>query len=235
MYKMLALLVFSIPATAGDCPPAGDANTRPVFDASLLREGRFVYRTTHEGKLLGDMTLEIRRIGANTRITMSAPGIAQAWQAVVTSTFAPLSAELAMGKPDARYTMRLLYDGATVSGEENKGGVITSVRDTLNGVVLDQRVDWAAIMALREPRRGAVAMSVFDPATKLSPMHGRIRGSQVMRGAWGRASTVRLDYAICKRDRVENYTVYASKEYPRYMLREDMPNGLVTELVRMEP
>ena len=57
----------------------------------------------------------------------------------------------------------------------------------------------------------------------MSEMLGKIGGTQSMRGAWGDLEAVRLDYTICKRDHVEEYTVYATRETPRYMLREDMP------------
>jgi hypothetical protein len=65
-------------------------------------------------------------------------------------------------------------------------------------------------------------------------MLGRIGTTQQISGAWGDALALRLDYSICKRERLEQYTVYATRETPRYMLREDMPNGLVSELLRIE-
>ena len=54
-------------------------------------------------------------------------------------------------------------------------------------------------------------------------------------GAWGDVPALRFDYTICKREHVEEYTMYATNETPRYVLREDMPNGLVSELIRIEP
>jgi hypothetical protein len=217
------------------CPSTAGANANPTFDAAQLKEGRFVYHTTLKGESLGETVLEIRRAGSNYVISMSAPAIAQSWKATVARSFAPLSASLEMRGKKGPYSMALEYDGAKISGEEREGGVTRPVGAVAKGVVLDQRVDWAAIMAANAPATSSIALHVFDPSTGSSSMLGKIGGTQAMRGAWGEAPAIRLDYTICKRDHLEEYTVYATFETPRYMLREDMPNGLVSELIRIEP
>jgi hypothetical protein len=166
---------------------------------------------------------------------MSAPSIAQSWNATVAESFAPLTAALQMRGRKGPYVMELTYDGAKISGQERESGVMRPVDATAEGVVIDQRVDWAAMMAARAPARSSIAVRVFDPSTGFSAMLGTIGATQSMRGAWGEAAALRLDYTICKRDHLEEYTVYATRETPRYMLREDMPNGLVSELIRIEP
>ena len=133
------------------------------------------------------------------------------------------------------YEMKLQYANGAVNGEERRGDSIAPVKATLEGLVLDQRVDWAAVMALKSGSQGSIELRVFDPSTGSSRMLGRIGDVQPLRGAWGEAPALRLDYSIHKVDHVEEYTVYATRDTPRYMLREDMPNGLVAELVRMEP
>ena len=229
-------LVLASPVTrAQDCAPEGESNTRPAFDAALLREGRFTYHTTLKGESLGDTVIEIRRAGANYRITMSAPKIAQSWEAVVRRSFAPVSVHLKMSSRGAPYEMSLTYEGEVISGEERKGESTAPVRASARGIVIDQRVDWASIMALQPGSGSSLAVSVFDPSTGFSPMRGKIGTTPSMTGAWGTASAVRLDYRICKREHVESYPVFATQATPRMMLREDMPNGLVSELVAIEP
>ena len=208
---------------------------KPAFDATLLKEGRFIYRTTLKGKSLGETALEIRRAGAYFVVSMSAPKISQAWKATVERSFAPLSASLEMLGRNGPYVMELKYAGSRITGKVSEGGFTLSVNESVEGRVLDQRVDWAAMMASKAPADSSIAMRVFDPSTGLSEMLGRIGATQPMRGAWGEAAALRLDYTICKREHLEEYTVYATRETPRYMLREDMPNGLVSELVRIEP
>ena len=158
---------------------------------------------------------------------MSAPEIAQSWSATLQESFAPLSAELSMKGKKGAYAMKLQYAGPEVTGEEREGDVTRPVKALVEGVVVDQRVDWAAMMAIKAPAEGSLVLRVFDPSSGSSEMLGKIGGSN--------GQQLRLDYTICKREHVEAYTVYATSETPRYMLREDMPNGLVSELVRIEP
>jgi len=230
-----ALLLARQVVAADVCPPAGDADTHPVFDASLLKEGRFTYHTTLRGESLGDTVIEVRRDGPNYRITMNAPKIAQSWNASVRRDFAPLSAQLKMRAHGAPYEMSLVYDGTKVTGVEKRVEGAKPVNATVTGVVLDQRVDWASMMAVKAPPGSSFAVGVFDPTTGSSPMLGKLGPTQPLEGAWGKASAVRLDYSLCKREHVENYTVFATEATPRTMLREDMPNGLVSELIRVEP
>lgn len=233
-----ALATMSILLTRVDaaepCPSAGNANAHPTFDAALLKEGRFTYHTTRKGESLGDTVIEVRRAGSGYRITMSAPEIAQSWEAAFRRSFAPLSARLSMRVRGAPYEMNLQY-GAKITGEERRDGVVTAVNADPNGVVIDQRVDWASMMALKVTAGRSVTMRVFDPSTGFSAMLGKRGATEPMSGAWGDVTAVRLDYSICKREHVENYTVFATAATPRYMLREDMPNGLVSTLVRIEP
>jgi hypothetical protein len=205
---------------------AGAADAPPTFDAGKLKEGRFIYRTTLQGELLGETMLEIRRVGASYRITMSAPEIAQSWQAEVNRAFAPLSASLSMRGKKGAYTMALKYSGAKITGEEREAGDVRPVQAFATGIVVDQRVDWAAMMASNAGAGESIAVQVFDPSTGFSEMRGKVSETP---------SELRLDYSIRKRDHLEEYTVHATRETPRYMLREDMPNGLVSELIRIEP
>lgn len=237
----IALFVFALASSGSSfavepaCPPIAGADLHPTFDATLLKEGRFIYHTTLKGESLGETAIEVRRDGARFVISMNAPMVAQAWKATVEQSFAPLSASLKMKGRKGAYAMELDYTGAKITGEEREGGGTRRVSALAEGVVIDQRVDWAAVMASSAPEGSSIALRVFDPSTGSSEMVGKIGGSQSMRGAWGNLEAIRLDYTICKRKHVEAYTVYATRETPRYMLREDMPNGLVSELIRIEP
>ncbi|HEY6126447.1 MAG TPA: hypothetical protein VIV63_17465 [Steroidobacteraceae bacterium] len=232
MHTRVVLLICALAssglASAADvaCPSTSGADLEPTFDATLLKEGRFIYHTTLKGESLGETAIEVRRDGAHVVISMSAPKVAQSWKATVAQSFAPLSASLEMQGRKGPYAMELKYAGASITGEEREGGVTSPVNASAEGVVLDQRVDWAAMMASTARTGSSIVVRVFDPSTGMSEMLGRIGETQ---------SALRLDYSICKRDHLEEYTVYATRETPRYMLREDMPNGLVSELVRIEP
>lgn len=235
MMNLSALALLPFLASLPECPPVADANPRPVFDASLLKEGKFIYRTTRQGESLGETVIEIRRAGDHYRLAMTAPLIAQAWRATVKPSFAPITAQLSMAHGESPYSMSLRYEGTRIRGQERKGDIMNPVKARSTGLVIDQRVDWASVMAVDAPAGSAMTLSVYDPGTGFSQMLGKVGGTEVVKGAWGESTAVRLDYSICKGDHVENYTVYATQEFPRYMLREDMPNGLVSELLRIEP
>jgi hypothetical protein len=235
-WRIATLVLIATTVSAAEiCPSTVDADPRPVFDAALLKEGRFTYRTSVKGESLGNTVIEVRRVGTNYRITMSAADIGQSWQATVRPSFAPLSAHLEMRSRGAPYAMDLTYEGARITGEERRSGAAKPVSVTSDGIVIDQRVDWAAMMTIGPSSGKSVTMRVFDPSTGFSQMLGSVGAAPPMKGAWGAAAAVRLDYSICKRDHLESYTVFASESKPRYMLREDMPNGLVSELIRVEP
>jgi hypothetical protein len=221
-------------AAAIDCPPPAGADPKPRFDATLLKEGRFIYHTTLKGESLGETAIEVRRVGSRFVISMSAPKIRQSWESTFARSFAPLSASLQMQGRKGPYAMELKYSRAKVTGIERDAEGTRPVKATAAGVVVDQRVDWASIMAATAPAGSGILLQVFDPSTGSSPMLGKLGGTQPLQGAWGKIDAVRLDYTICKRDHLEEYTVYATRETPRYMLREDMPNGLVSELIRIE-
>lgn len=240
--RCLIVLAAALPPVAHpatQCTETSQSRARPSFDASRLKEGRFVYRTTLKGEFIGETVLEIRRVDATWHITMDAPKIEQSWEATVDRSFSPLSAHLKMKKRNGPYEMTLVYAGGEVRGEERDADGVSPVAAKLSGVVLDQRVDWAAVMALAPPatssRGSSAEMSVFDPSTGLSRMLGEVGDARILSGLFGEAMSVALSYRICKRDHVENYVVHATRRTPRYMLREDMPNGLVSELIRIEP
>jgi hypothetical protein len=52
-------------------------------------------------------------------------------------------------------------------------------------------------------------------------------------GGWH--ATITLSYTICKGEEAEDYTVYATTDSARVMLREEMRGNVVAELVRIDP
>lgn len=237
MRKILMSLMIVAPtfASAAEpaCPSIENADSRPTFEATRLKEGRFTHRLTVSGKPLGDMVIEIRRDGDRYRITMKAA--TQHWESTLSPTFAPESAKLFIDRKAGPYEMSLRYAGGEVTGEERNGASTRAVKAPVAGIVVDQRVDWAAIMATTAKADETIVLQVYDPGTALSRMVGTIGRTERMTVPWGDADVTRLDYSICKQGGVEQYTVYASKAAPHFMIREDMPHGLTSELIRIEP
>ena len=236
--KYLQLAVLAA-ATFSFAPAIADTPTTPplvVFDATRLREGVFKYELRRNGELLGISTIEVRREKADEfLIFMDAQEIAQRWSARIGRRFNPLAAKLEIFSGAKPYRMSLLYSDTQVSGTEVKQGpngpVTTKVKATLQRQVVDQRVDWAAMMAAQFGKEKSIEFDVYDPGTGFSRLVGTKTDVPAVAGALEKLPAIRFDYTIHKKDHIEAYSVYGSQLEPRIMLREDMPNGLVALLV----
>jgi hypothetical protein len=213
---------------------------RPAFDAARLRTGRFVYRTTLDGTDAGTATISVTRIDARTyRFANEVQGkFRQTWESTATSALEPLTATLGLGPSDDKArTMRLSYEGRSVRGTATKladdprtGEVSADVPSD----VVDQRVDWAAVMSAPLAPGGALAFTVFDPWTGLSPLSAWIGEPEQVRVPAGTFSVLRVVYRIEKKERgLEQYEVWVTQSEPRFLVREDFPNGARTELVQI--
>jgi hypothetical protein len=131
--------------------------------------------------------------------------------------------------------MRLAYEGRTVRGTATRrapdGGSV-DVRAELPEDIVDQRVDWAALMSARLAPGSTVTFSVFDPWAGTSPISAHVDGLEEVRVPAGKFSTMRITYLIEKKTRgLEQYVVWVTADEPRFLVREDFPNGSRTELV----
>jgi hypothetical protein len=100
---------------------------------------------------------------------------------------------------------------------------------------IDQRIDWASLMASDLSTEGVVSYEVFDPATGSSRLLASAMEGPTMNRLGAYHRTLALSYTICKGAKFEDYTVYATKDSARVMLREDMRGDMISELVRIEP
>ena len=99
---------------------------------------------------------------------------------------------------------------------------------------VDQRIDWAAVMALKEYVEGKeFQFHVYDPGTGNSVVSGRIGKSETTTVPAGSFETVRVSYRIDKRGRSETYEVFVTKQAPRFLVKEKFPNGSAVELVEL--
>ena len=236
--KSLRLAVL-VAATLSFARAIADTPATPphvVFDATRLREGVFKYELRRNGEVLGTTTIEVRRERADEfLILMDAREISQRWSARIGRRFNPLAAKLEMFTGVKLYRMSLLYSDTQVSGTEikpgPKGPLTTKVKATIQRQVVDQRVDWAAMMAAEFGKAKSVEFDVYDPGTGFSRLVGTKTDVPPIDGVLGKQPAIRFDYTIHKKDHAEAYSVYGTQFEPRVMLREDMPNGLVALLV----
>lgn len=162
----------------------------------------------------------------------------QSWEAVVSPTFVPVSAKLSFGQGGAaRAVFDLKYQGSRVTGfvtAKKEPSKRHEVNEAISDDTVDQRVDWAAVMALKEYIEGQeFQFHVYDPNARNSLVSVRVGESEKTAVPAGSFETVRLSYRIDKRGGAETYEVFVTKQAPRFLVKEKFPNGSVTELVEM--
>lgn len=223
--------------------------TDSKFDAGRLRTGRFTYRNLRDGKEVSKFTLTIRKLADGTfRFTGEASDISQRWESVATAAFAPISAALHMELADHRlYNMRLNYAGKRVTGSETitaahepkdsekpqstprEKAIDASVTDG----TIDQRIDWAAMLASPLLSGQKFDFKVFDPTTGSSPVTAEVTEAKKIQVPAGTYESVRAVYRVKKTKDTETYKIWATRDLPRLMVREDFPNGMATELIEV--
>jgi hypothetical protein len=233
---MMHLAILALAASpVCDVPPTARA---PAFEAARLREGRFTYSLEVDGKPAGQFVLNIRRQpSGDWRFTGDALGFDQHWEAVTDQAFRPKSAVLELKRHGEPYRMELAYEGEKVAVSETAGPAADLRRSQrrIEIPTVDQRIDWASMMAADLEPGSVAAYHVFDAMTGSSRLLASAGTAPAMDGPLGRQEVVRLDYRICKDGRPEPYTVYATRSLPRVMLREDLRGHEVATLVKVEP
>jgi len=220
---------------------AGGQVARCDFDATRLRTGSYSFRTLVDGKEVGRSRIQISKSADSGNYVFSNVVIgsfSQSWEAVVSPTFDPVLAKLRFGQGSAaRSVFELAYKDGRVTGfltAQKEPSKRREVNETISDDTVDQRVDWAAVMALKEYVEGRESkFNVYDPGTGSSLVTVRIGKSEKTAVPAGSFETVRISYRIDKRSGAETYEVFVTKQAPRFLVREKFPNGSVTELVEL--
>ncbi len=220
---------------------ASGQDARPDFDARRLQVGSFSFRTLAEGKEVGRSRIQIHRGADSGNYVFSnlvTGSFSQSWESVATSTFAPVSAKLSFGQGSAaRTAFDLLYHDNRVTGfiaSQKEPSKKRDVGETVADDTVDQRIDWAAVMAFEKYVKGQeYRFHVYDPGTGNSLVTVQIGESMTTVVPAGSFETVQLLYRIGKRSGAETYEVFVTKQTPRFLVKEKFPNGSITELVEL--
>ena len=208
------------------------------FDTTRLQAGRFVYRATQHGKVIGTFTLTITPQADGTTIfTGDAEGFHQHWRAATKADFTPLFAELRIRSDSgSSYAMDVRYENYTARGviakapAPDKPTVCSVPADTV-----DQRLDWAAMLSTRLTVGEELAFHVYDPDSGLTPVLGSFHDVEKISLNLGTYEALRLRYRMAKSEGPESYDILITQDVPRIMLREEFPDGTVTELIEAHP
>lgn len=244
---LTAGLLFLTQLTAQDVPSTvAAAHFKP--NAGRLKMGTFTYRDLDHGNEVGKDSLTIRKLTNSERYDFSSDSTfaadfsgfrSQRWEAVATPTFEPISAMLAFVRgSEIVPVFDLRYRSSRVTGFviERKGtapGTRRSVDASVPGNTVDQRIDWAAVLAADLETGRQFEFNVYDPGTGVSHVTGRVGPLEQVEVPAGTFRAYRILYQMNKTGVIEHYQMHASQDSPHVMLREEFPNGVITELVRV--
>ena len=111
-----------------------------------------------------------------------------------------------------------------------------AVDDAVSPDTVDQRIDWAAVMAVNDYVPGrTLTFAVYDPETRVSRVTVQTEGIETTNVPAGSFETVRIVYRIDKSRGPETYIARVRKAIPRFLVHETFPNGSATELVETRP
>jgi hypothetical protein len=232
----------ALPMELGSQSAASARNVRRV------KTGVFAYRDSDHGKQVGSGTITIRRLAGSGNLSFAVKADfaedfsgfhSQRWEALTSPDFRPVSANLAFLRGDEVVPVfELRYELGKVTGflvkrKDSAQGTRQAVDATVPADIVDQRIDWAAILASDLVAGGHIAFSVFDPGTGVSHVTAEVSPAEELRVPAGTFTALRVDYHMAKRTGTEHFRLFVTKTLPHIMLREDFPNGVVSELVRI--
>jgi hypothetical protein len=213
-------------------------------DAHRLQTGQFDYRDTSDGKPLGMSRIVIEKAGGGKEYDFSAETLGygdQQWESIATPSFVPISARLSYGKAghrspsfDLRYTAGKV-SGFAVNHARSENAMSHSVDAPISLDTVDQRIDWATVLASDLKPGVHFRFSVYDPAIGVSPVFAQVGPIEEVRVPAGVFRAFRIGYRVEKATGTERYIVFASEQRPRVMVREDFPDGTVSELLMAQP
>ena len=213
-----------------------------------VKTGIFEYRDSNRGKKVGSSTITIQRLAGSGNLSFinkaefsdgSSGFQSQRWEAVATPEFRPILAKLAFLHGDEVvpvFEVRYGFGRATgflVSRKSSPQRIKQTIDALVPEDIVDQRIDWAAILASDLETGGNIEFNVFDPSSGVSRVTAEVGPSEELRVPAGTFSAVRVDYQIEKLGRTERYRLFVARNLPHMMLREDFSNGVVAELVRV--
>ena len=236
----IASIVWCV-ALTGFAPPSSESG-RAESNANQLRTGRFQYRTLLQNKDAGTSEISIRMDSSHGAFiyTNHVTGqFNQQWEAIATADFTPVSAKLSFGDGGMLHPIfDLKYESDRVTGFVIPRHSDTAGKRDVDLKILpdtvDQRIDWAAAISHKDIAPGReFGFHVFDPGTGNSRVSARVAGPEEVRVPAGNFQAIRIIYTIQKSGGNEVYQVLTNTTGPRMLLKEEFPNGAVSELVKV--
>jgi hypothetical protein len=238
-YRSL-LLILCIGAVAIGAGCCAAEPSEPPFDASRLKTGTFVYRDIRDYQEVGQSEISVRKRPSTEDFVFSnvvTGEFSQRWTAISTANFHPIFANLSFGDGSPVFELNYTADRVTGFLVKHKGpdaGSKRSVDDQVPADIVDQRIDWAAVSASDLDAGREFEFEVYDPGLGVSHVIIRVGAAQSLAVPAGRFQVYAATYEIKKRTGAEKYQVFVTVEKPRMLIREEFPDGTVSDLVSAE-
>jgi hypothetical protein len=221
-------------------------NLRPNPDR--LKRGLFRYRSMDHGNEIGQGEIAIRMLpnSGNFEISMEyvfsggpADFQSQRWRSVAKANFDPVLASLSYvraGKEMPAFGLNY-FPGRVMGLLAPSNGAAKGKRLPINGPIppeiVDQRLDWAAVLSSNMEVGREFRFDVYDPGTGVSWVLLNIGPIETVGTPDGRFEAYGITYLVKEAGGTELYKVYASRDSPRLLFREEFPNGSYDELVQV--
>jgi hypothetical protein len=235
------LAALTLAAGTAQTTPPGATPSAAKPDASRLKTGVFVYQDLDRAQDAGKGKITIRKLPGSDNYSFSAEikgKFSQSWESIATVDLQPVSAKLSFGEgKDARPAFDLKYHAGKVTGlaypRDAACSLGRAIEASLPAGTIDQRIDWAAVLALDLETGKTFVFNVYDPSTGVSRVTAEVGPVENVRVPAGSFQAYRIAYHVEKAGKVETYQVLASGGPQRMLVREEFPNGLVTELTEI--
>jgi hypothetical protein len=218
--------------------PPLDVDSR--FEAHRLQLGTFRYSDSSNGKVVGESRIRVQRSNGGQEYVFSnvVEGASdQRWKAVITPHFSPISAELAFGGGGEQHkAFDLSYSRNHVSGvaatRDRDRFVDRRISEEIAVDTVDQRIDWAAVMALKAYKESETfTFHVYDPKDGNSRIVATVKGMETIHTQAGVFRVVRILYRTEKAGGAQTFEVFINEQVPRFLVKEVFPWGMTSELV----
>jgi len=222
--------------TLAQTPPL---DVGPRFDAHRLRLGTFRYSDSSHGKVIGESKIRVHRSEGQEYVFSNVVEGAsdQRWKAVITPGFSPISAELTFGGSGEQHkAFDLSYSPNHVSGvaatRDRDGFFDRRIGEEIAVDTIDQRIDWAAVMALKSYHKSEkFTFHVYDPKDGNSRIVATVKGMETIHTKAGAFRVVRILYTTEKASGAQTFEVFINEQVPRFLVKEIFPWGMTSELV----
>lgn len=201
----------------------------PRLDAERIRLGTYQYRLTPAGKA-AHVIWALDRAAWQRCVCLfgRVPSTGQHWRSVARPDLAPIAAALTQERAAVSTGFELAYAEGEVTGTQTvlNGDLTTSpIRARVPDHTIDQRVDWAAVLAC-ELRSGEVfTFHVFDPGSGVSLVRAEVMALETVHVPLGAFETLRVIYEVEHSAEAHRFEISLNPKPPRMLVKEAFPWG----------